>query len=101
MSTANDPDAITSVKRRQKDGTHIAIPCPESTKSYNINMGAVDTGDQLRGYYRCRTKFRKFYMYVYTFLKDVVITNGFILHKHCVPTSGIKTIKQFRMELAR
>ena len=53
MSTANDPNAFTSVKRRQKDGTRIAIPCPESIKL------------------------------------------------HCVPTSRIKTIKQFRMELAR
>ena len=79
MSTANDPNAITSVKRRQKDGTRIAIPCPESIKSYNINMGAIDTGDQLRGYYRCRTKFRKFYMYVSSFIQVKLLSFTIIL----------------------
>ena len=44
-------------------------------------MGGVDRGDQLRGYYCCRTKSRKFYKYIFYFLLDVAITNAFILMK--------------------
>lgn len=65
-------------------------------------MSAVDHGDQLRGYYRCRTKFRKFYMYIYTFLKDIAITNSFILYKYLPTTStSLHKIKQFRLQLAK
>ena len=63
--------------------------------------GAVDHGDQLRGYYSCRTKSRKFYKYIYHFLLDVTITNGFILYKHFHHAPKYKTIKEFRLQLAR
>ena len=56
ISTNTQPSATGSVLHRQKDGTRTSIPCPESVISYNSNMGGVDRGDQLRGYYNCRTK---------------------------------------------
>ena len=59
--------------RRQRDGTRISVPCPEAVLSYNTNMGGVDRGDQLRGYYSCRTKSQKFYRYI---LYNVSITNA-------------------------
>ena len=101
LSTATDPTSITTVQRRQKDGSRVPIPCPECVKIYNEKMGGVDRGDQLRGYYRCRTKFRKFYMYIFCFLFDVMITNSFILHKNYSPSPTFKTIKDFRMKLAQ
>ena len=100
MSNATDPTEYTTVLRRQRDGTRIPIPCPMSVSKYNEKMGAVDTGDQLRGYYRLRTKFRKFYMYVYSFLYDVAVTNSFILYKNFSPSPTIKTIKDFHLQLA-
>ncbi len=82
MSTAHDPTLRSNVLRRQRDGSRIQVPCPVMIKDYNAYMGGVDSGDQARGYYRMRTKFRKFYMYIYTFLLDVAITNAQKLHKH-------------------
>ena len=54
-------------------------------------MGGVDRGDQLRGYYSCRTKSRKFYKYIFTFLLDVAITNA----------TSFASIKSFQIELAK
>ena len=42
-----------------------------SMVDYNTFMGGVDRGDQVRGYYSCRTKCRKFYKYTFHFLLDV------------------------------
>ena len=47
-------------------------------------MGGVDRGDQLRGYYTCRTKSRKFYMYIY-FFYDVTVTNCYVVYKEYSP----------------
>ena len=101
ISTATDPTQVTTVMRRQHDGSQTPVPCPMSACKYNEKMGAVDTGDQLRGYYRCRTKFRKFYMYIFSFLFDVVVTNSYILYKHHSPNPTLKTMKDFRLQLAR
>ena len=87
--------------RRQKDGSRIPLPCPQSIISYNEKMGGVDRGDQLRGYYCCHTKSRKFYKYIFYFLLDVVITNSFILYKEYAADPVHKTVKEFRLQLAR
>ena len=76
MSTTTQPTAVGSVLRRQRDGSRLSVPCPESVLTYNKYMGGVDRGDQLRGYYNCRVKSRKFYKYIY-FLFDVSITKCF------------------------
>ena len=57
---------------KQLGGT---VPCPASIIAYNKFMGGVDCGDQLRGYYRCRSKSGKFYKCIFFFLFDVTITN--------------------------
>lgn len=103
MSTTCDPNNIVTVVRQQKDGTKESVPCPQNVHDYNVLMSAVDFGDQLRGYYRCRTKFRKFYMYIFSFLKDVAITNSFILFTRYVPSmdTSLLTIKTFRLQLAK
>ena len=74
MSTNNHPSACGIVSRKQRDGSSLEVPCPASIISYNKFMGGVDRGDQLRGYYRCRSKSRKVYKYIFFFLFDVVIT---------------------------
>ena len=51
----------TTVQRVEKTGSKITVQCPAGIASYNTNMGGVDRGDQLRGYYRRHTKSRKFY----------------------------------------
>ena len=63
-------------------------------------MGCVDGGDQLRGYYSCRTKSRKFYKYIFHFLFDVAITSSYILQKSFCSNSTIKNIKDYPLKLA-
>ena len=99
LSTTTQPETGT-VLRRQKDGTRISAPCPLSIIDYNKYMGGVDRGDQVRGYYSCRTKCRKFYKYIFHFLLDVAITNAYILQKDYCGSTPFRTIKEFRLQLA-
>ncbi len=87
--------------RRQKNGSRIAVTCPTAIISYNQHMGGVDRGDQVRGYYSCRTRCRKFYKYIFHFLLDVSITNAFILQKHYCPDMSFQHVKDFRLQLAK
>ena len=101
MSSNCQPTGVGTVLRRLQDGSRVSVPCPESIISYNKFMGGVDRGDQLRGYYSCRTKSRKFYKYIFTFLLDVAITNSFLLMKHYCPSCPFTNIKSFRLQLAK
>ena len=101
MSTTSQPAATGTVLRRQRDGTRVSVPCPEAIITYNQSMGGVDRGDQLRGYYNCKVKSRKFYKYIFYFLLDVSITNAFILYKNFRSSPTFDTIKKFRLQLAR
>ena len=100
MYTNSDPQCVTSVPRRQTNGSREEVSCPLAITSYNKNMAAADKGDQSRGYYHCRIKSRKFYKYIYYFLLDVTITNAFILDRGWSGATEI-TIKQFRIQLAK
>ena len=64
-------------------------------------MGGVDQGDQLQGYYRCRSKSRKFYKHIFYFFLDVAITNAYILMKNCNSSCPFKDFKSFRLQLAK
>ena len=99
MSTTTQPEMGT-VLHRQKDGTRITVPCPLSIIDYNQFMGGVDRGDQIRGYYSCRTKCRKFYKYIFYFLFDVAVTNAYIFQKGYCGSVPFRTIKAFRLQLA-
>lgn len=101
MSTNTQPSSTGTVLRRQRDGSRQQVPCPEAIISYNTHMGGVDRGDQLRGYYRCRVKSRKFYKYIFYFLLDVAITNSYVLYHGWSPRPHtVKCIKTFRLKLA-
>ena len=100
MSTNCQPSSCGTVRRRQKDGSSIEVPCPESIIRYNQFMGGVDRGDQLHGYYHCRSKSRKFYKYIFFFLFDVAITNAYILMK-AAGSCPFKDFKSFRLQLSK
>ena len=97
-STLASPD-MTTVDRRQKDGTRVSFTCPRCIQLYE-HMGGVDEGDQLRGYYQVRLKCTKNYKYIFWFMFDVSVTNSFILTKFYVVTGTPMTLKQFRVKLA-
>ena len=98
-STLADPTELTTVKRRQKDGTRIDVKCPLCIALYNEYMGGVDYNDHLRGSYHVRWKCMKNYKYVFS-LFDVSITNAFILHSYDVRSSPPMDQKHFRLMLA-
>ena len=99
MYNGFNPLEITTVLRRNKDGSRTSIPCPSACAAYNQHMGGVDRGDQLRGYYLPKIKSRKFYKYIANFLFGVALTNSFILLKISHP--NVKTtLKQFQELLA-
>ena len=103
MSTNCPATGDTEVRRKEKDGSTNFIPCPPNVVLYNKYMAGVDKADQLRGYYRVRTKSRKFYRYLFWFLFDCCTVNAFVLMKHfqaatdATPRQGFK---DFRVRLA-
>ena len=99
MATNCQPSAVGEVQRRKLDGSRVTIPCPQLVILYNRFMAGVDNSDQLRGYYECRKRSRKFYKYIYNFLFDVTITNCFILLKHFCRSVKM-SLKEFRLKLA-
>ena len=78
-STLADRVEHTTVNRRQKDGTQLAVQCPLCVALYNKYMGGVDLGHQLRGSYHVHLKNRKNCKYIFCFIFDVAITNAYIL----------------------
>ena len=54
-STLADPQEHTTVNRRQKDGTQLAVQCPLCVALYKY-MGGIDLGDQLRGSLPCASE---------------------------------------------
>ena len=46
-STLADPQEHTTVNRRPKDGTQLAVQCHLCVAFYNKYMGGIDIGDQL------------------------------------------------------
>ena len=101
MSTTTQPSEAGTMLRRQRNGSRIPVSCPGAIIFYNLWMGGVDHGDQLRGYYHCRVKSRKFYKYIFYFLLDVTITNAFILYKNFCSSPTFNTVKKFCLQLAK
>ena len=99
-STLADPTELTTVCRRQRDGHRVQVPCPLCVALYNMYMGGLDHGDQLRGSYRVRLKCMKNYKYIFWFGFDVAITNSYVLHSFDVLTGAHMDHKHFRMKLA-
>lgn len=102
LSTLCSPDDIVTVDRRQRDGSILTVYCPLAIKLYNLYMGGVDKGDQMRGYYPVRLKSIKSYKYIFWFLFDMCITNAYILSKYSPSTvcSSKYNLKNFRLKLA-
>ena len=79
LSTLSQAEESHTALRRQRDGTRVPVQCTDAVVLYNKYMAGVDKGDQIRQYYRVRTRCYKYYKYILWFLFDVSITNSFIL----------------------
>lgn len=99
-STPASATDLTTVQRKQKDGTRIDVECPLCVALYNQYMGGVDLSDQLHGSYHVRLNCRKNYKYIFCFLFDVTVTNALILHSFDDQSGAAMDQKQFRLKLA-
>ena len=61
LSTLAQADVARTAQRKQKDGSRISVQCTDAVVLYNKYMAGVDKGDQMRQYYRVRTKCTKYY----------------------------------------
>ena len=60
LSTNSQPNEIKTISRKQKDGSLVNIDCPKAVVLYSKYMRGVDHNDQIRQYYKVRTKSRKY-----------------------------------------
>ena len=110
LSTADNPANIqTTVPRKSRGGVVRQIPAPSIIHEYNQNMNGVDVADQLRTEYSTYRTAKKWWCYLFWFLFDLAITNGFILmresqnHQRRTKNNRQKarTMVEFRMSLAK
>ena len=81
LSTLSNPLEMSSVKRRKKDGSQVDVPCPKAIQSHTAHMNGVDRVDQLRSSYSVSRRAAKWWKYLFWFLIDISIINGFIMMK--------------------
>lgn len=99
INTISSPNSVTTVMRKNSDGSRTDVTCPSSVKLYNANMGGVDLADQKRKLYTCTRKSTKWYMRLFWYLVDMAIVNAHILE--CESQNETKrSQKDFRLELA-
>ena len=78
-SNCNPAAPLSTVSRKQKDGTSKDISCPVPVVQYNKFMNGVDRSDQLRTMFSTARRSRKWWTYLFWFLVDLSISNALIL----------------------
>lgn len=109
LSTADNPATIASSVTRKVRGVDRQVPAPSIIPEYNGNMNGVDVADHLRTEYGTYRKAKKWWLYLFWFLFDLSLTNGFILmresanHQRRTKNDRQKprTMVDFRMALAK
>ena len=82
LSANINPSAeISSVARKQRDGTRVPVMCPIQVSNYNKFMNAVDCNDQIRTQYMIYCRCNRWWTYIFWFLFDLSVANSFILFK--------------------
>ncbi|KAK3735838.1 hypothetical protein QZH41_007478 [Actinostola sp. cb2023] len=95
-----DPPVVT--ERRKKTGEVNRVEKPKAIVMYNAYMGGVDHADQLRSYYSICRSCHKWYKYLFWFIFEVVLGNGFILYKEHLQARGRRyTLRDFRLAIGK
>ena len=97
MTTITDgnTDPLT-INRRSKIPDKREVQMPQVVHSYNKNMCGVDLSDQLRQYYSCGRRSKKYWKYMFWFIVDIAINNAYIASKGQLDDIG----KQFYFRVA-
>ena len=96
LSNHHDPNIISSVNRRQKNGTLEEITCPQPLADYNRNMAFVDKADMLKSTYEIDRKSKKWWHRIFFNFIYVAVVNSYILFKQRSEGSTL-TVKDFRL----
>lgn len=81
LSNFHSPQDTTSVRRRERNGDVIEVPCPKVLVDYNSNMNFVDKFDQLKATYEVNRKSHKWWHRILFHFLDVCVVNAHILNK--------------------
>lgn len=79
LSTNVLPSEAPRIVQHRKNGHSINIEKPLVANVYTANMGGIDRADQLRSFYFAGYSSRKWYRYIFWFLFNLSVCNGFIL----------------------
>ncbi|XP_069995878.1 piggyBac transposable element-derived protein 2-like [Penaeus vannamei] len=90
---------ISTVRRKEKDGTKVVVTCPQVVKDYNDYMGGVDKHDMLRQLYGVNRKGKKWWHRIFFGLFDMAIVNPYVIYKETNAESA--PLLNFRRELAQ
>ena len=84
-SVHSDNTMEKRMKSGRHEGGHRVIEKPVLAEDYNQFMGGVDLTDQLLGTYAYPHKVSKWYLAVYHRIREVALTNGYIIYKKVTP----------------
>lgn len=98
LSNFHRSDTVSTVKRKNKDGTVEEIPCPEILIDYNRFMNAVDKFDQLKSVYEINRKSHKWYHRIFFYLVDACVVNANRLYEDLKLPKIL--MKDFRLSIA-
>lgn len=99
LSNFHDPQNVTQVQRRSKDGSSTMINCPKVLQDYNNNMNCVDKFDQNKKSYQIDRKSHKWWHRIFFYFIDASIVNAHVTYKELCPEK--MPIKQFRRDISR
>ncbi|PSN45855.1 hypothetical protein C0J52_16848 [Blattella germanica] len=80
LSTIESPQEMSTVNRKESDGSITQIQCPSIAKTYHANMGCVDKADMLRSLYTIDRKTKRSWLRLFWYFVDVSIVNSCILY---------------------
>lgn len=103
LSTNVLPSEAPCIVQRRKNGWNINIKKPHVANVYTANMGGVDCANQLRSFYFAGYSLRKWYRYIFWFLFNLSVRNGFILESTSRADQGKqkRLMISFRLDLAK
>ncbi|VDI60155.1 Hypothetical predicted protein [Mytilus galloprovincialis] len=82
LSTNQSIDQSDITERRQNDGVMKQITRPRIITNYQANFRGVDICDQLRSKYPVGRSSKKWWKFLFNFLTNICIINGFVLYDH-------------------
>ncbi|KAF2880144.1 hypothetical protein ILUMI_26033 [Ignelater luminosus] len=98
LSNYHNPDELTNVNRRQKNGFLQVIPCLSVVKDYNKFMSGVDKADMLKSLYEINRKSKKWWHKIFFHFVDVSVANSYIIFKNRCRGPTL-TLKEFRLSV--